>query len=147
MRRALAKKRKAATAVLVFKASTDLFQESDGKTFPDDCEEWKSVVTFFRSQKGQFESSARLSRQEKQRYKKLKYIFGPMSGDGLNVSVSQNNENCIFLKSFWFQARNPEWVPTPILPLKFQLCIRDEGLAEEFYDGGVNIEKVVFFQD
>ena len=99
MRRALAKRRKASTAVLVFKASTELFQESDGKAFPDDCEEWRSVVTFFRSRKGQYESSASLSRQEKQRYRKLKYIFGPMSGDGLNVSISltQNKENCTFV--------------------------------------------------
>ena len=36
-------------------------------------------------------------------------------------------------------------MPTAIVPHKFQLCIRDEGLAEEFYDGGINIEKVVFF--
>ena len=39
------------------------------------------------------------------------------------------------------------WVPTAIEPHKFQLCIRDEGLAEEFYDGGVNIEEVFFFQE
>ena len=95
----MAKRRKASTAVLVFKASTDLFQESDGKAFPDDCGEWRSIVTFFRSRKGQYESSASLSRQEKQRYRKLKYIFGPMSGDGLNVSISltQNKENCTFV--------------------------------------------------
>ena len=45
------------------------------------------------------------------------------------------------------QAKMEGWVPTAIEPHKFQLCIRDEGLAEEFYDGGVNIEEVFFFQE
>ena len=80
MRRALAKKRKASTAVLVFKASTDIFQETDGKTFRDDCDEWRSVVTFFRSNKSKYETPL-----QKKQYKRLKYIFGPMSGDGMKV--------------------------------------------------------------
>ena len=86
-RTALSKKRKASTAVLVFKASTDLFQESDGKTFPDDCDEWRSVVTFFRSNKANYENP-----RQRQRFNRLKYIFGPMSGDGVKVCYNINPE-------------------------------------------------------
>ena len=88
MRRALAKKRGSSTAVLVFKASKDLFEESNGRVFPDANDDWKSVVTFFRKRKGHYESPVKFTKDQRNQYKKLKFIFGPMSGDGLQVSFS-----------------------------------------------------------
>ena len=88
MRRALAKKRGSSTAVLVFKASKDLFEESNGRVFSEANDDWKSVVTFFRKRKGHYESPVKFTKDQRNQYKKLKFIFGPMSGDGLQVSFS-----------------------------------------------------------
>ena len=67
------------TAVLVFRATPELFKATEGITFEEDNDEWRSVVSFFR--KGKMGPDA----QKKKMYKKLKFIFGPMSGDGFKV--------------------------------------------------------------
>ena len=75
--------KKTTTAVIVFKAQPDLFSKSEGKSFLEDQddEQWREIVSFFR--KGKMGCSV----EKRRAYKKLKYIFGPMSGDGYKVCM------------------------------------------------------------
>jgi len=108
-------------------SSGGLFDPSKGKEFATGDEEWKKLVTFFRKGGEGFDE------EETETYEDLKWIFGPLAGDGDGFSTAQ--------------MRRPGWRPTMRPdPPEYQLCIKDKKLAGQFYNGGANIVKVIFLQ-
>ena len=54
------------------------------------------------------------------------FILGPISRDGI-------------------ENRRQNWRPEARNPHIFELCLKDDLLAEDFYDSGNNIKQAIFF--
>ena len=114
--------RKPNTAVIIFKKPSNLFSNYEGEEFPTADKNWESAVRYFRNGK----DASECGRKAGNKFKRLDCVFGPISKDG---SV----------------AKQPNWTPRPRDPLKFELCLRNSLLADEFHNQGENIERVIFF--
>lgn len=114
--------KKSNTAVLVFKIKNDAFTESKGLTFDTADENWEKCVGFFRNGKDSAWAKGRKARE----LKGASFICGPISKDGSKIKYAH-------------------WRPSPRSPLMFQLCLKNEFLAEEFFNSGENIYKAIFF--
>ena len=114
--------RKPTTAVIIFKVDPNLFSNYQGATCQDADEEWESMVRYFRNGK----DSSACRKKKSSKFKRLQYVFGPISRDGSNAKSA---------------CRKPK----PRDPLMFELCLRDNFLVEDFHDEGRNIERVIFF--
>ena len=68
---------------------------------------------------------------ESKKLKSLDYIFGPIADGGFRPPVQPN--------------RN--WNPKAFKPIKYQLCLQTQAMADAFYNDGKNVEKVIFFYD
>ena len=78
----MGKTRNKETAVLVFQfQDPNIFKEGEGEEYLDDSEEWKKLVKFFRGGREGY------NRRVQRAYNNLKYVFGPMLGDGIKVSA------------------------------------------------------------
>ena len=42
---------------------------------------------------------------------------------------------------------NRNWNPKAFKPIKYQLCLQTQAMADAFYNDGKNVEKVIFFYD
>ena len=121
------RKKKSQTAVIVFRiyGDTELFSSRKGKKFDHDSDEWKKVIKFFRFKKNiQLVNGA----SESRKLKRLDYIFGPIADGGI-------------------QPGNPKWKPVAFKPMKYQLCLQTQAMADDFYNDGKNVEKAIFFCD
>jgi hypothetical protein len=110
--------------VIVFKQKKDVFSSRKGREFLDDNEEWKRTVGFFRS--GKDYKWVNGQRKKGKELLGCPYIFGPISKDGNDRKI-------------------PNWSPRARKPTVFELCLKDDLLAEDFYDSGHNIHKTIFF--
>ena len=114
--------RKPNTAVIIFKKQANLLSKYKGEEFHSADKNWESAVRYFRNGK----DASECGKKEGNKFKRLDYVFGPISKDGSN-------------------AKQSNWTPTPRDPLKFELCLRNSSLADEFHNQGENIERVIFF--
>lgn len=110
------------SAVVVFKLQNKVFLERKGKQFLVDSDEWRSAVRYFRNKK----DSSKCGVKKAKEFKGCPYMFGPISRDGSSVKL-------------------PNWSPKARIPTVFELCIKDDFMAEEFYNSGLNIYKTIFF--
>ena len=109
------------SAIVVFKLENE-FDKSDGYEMTrEDKTKWEKCVTYFRNQ---CEDTSMEWLDEK------KYIFGPISKDGNRID----------------KGEVPRFRSDETGPLH-QLCLKNKKLAKEFYNKGLNIHKVIFFQD
>ena len=87
-----------ATAVLVFEfQDSTIFKRDEGEEFLDDGKGWKKLVKFFRGGREGYNKRERLAFEE------LKFVFGPMAGDGLTVNAS----NCLLNSNLIFRCLAP----------------------------------------
>jgi len=107
-------------AVIVFKNNKEIL--SGGKEFSRVDEKWKDMVKWYRNRKDVKDSG--ISRYKGKEFDKFKYIFGPMTAD-FNSALTNPT-----------QRGN-----------KVQLCLKEDNLAEDFYNYGKNIEEIIFFND
>ena len=129
------RRKKPQTAVIVFKmcgdtqpGDTNIFSKRNGKSFQAVSDDWKKVIRFFRFKKN-LKMVDGLS--ESKQLKSLDYIFGPIA-DGKIRPPLQPNRN---------------WNPKAFKPIKYQLCLQTQAMADAFYNDGKNVEKVIFFYD
>merc|ERR1711915_787407 len=118
------KMKKKTDAVIVFKLdeSCNPLASVSGRTFLTDDQEWKTLVRFFRNGKDPKECGPGKAKK----LKKDKFVYGPISYDGSS-------------------SKNPNWQPRARDPLQYQLCIKDDEVAEKFYNAGRNIDQIIFF--
>ena len=132
------------SAIVVFKIKDKtIFTNNDRKCkrFDDDSKEWKEVVSYFRNNENHLE--ARISKSKGTNLKKFESLYGPCSMDGDKV---KNGD-------FWTPtARQKKYDPLrardgkgPAHNFTYQLCLKDDLLADDFYNKGLNIHKVLFF--
>ena len=114
-------------AIVIFKLTNNetVFQKKSGKEFDSASEEWTQVIKFFKF--GKDVSKVDGSNARARELKNLDYIFGPLRDKGFE--------------------RTPEWTPEAWQPPKYQLCLKTSKMAEDFYNQGYNIHKVIFFSD
>ena len=129
------RRKKPQTAVIVFKmcgdthsGDTNIFSTRNGTNFQDVTDDWKKVIRFFRFKKN-LKMVDGLS--ESKELKSLDYIFGPIADGGIRPPLQPN--------------RN--WNPKAFKPIKYQLCLQTQAMADDFYNDGKNVEKVIFFYD
>ena len=91
----------------------------DGEDFPTTNDDWKNLVKWYRGD----ERNNRFTKQDK----KLSYIYGP---------VSKCRESSA-------KRWNPIRMEDDRGKLMFQLCIKNQDLADNFY---INIAQVIFFK-
>ena len=115
--------RKPNSAVIVFKLKSDVFANRKGIQFCDASKEWENTVGFFRNGKDYKWVSGRKRGKE---LTASNFILGPISKDGKDKNL-------------------PSWFPRPRKPMVFELCLKDDLLAEDFYDLGNNIYQTIFF--
>ena len=113
--------KKSDTAVLVFKIRNDAFTQSNGLTFDTANENWERCVGFFRNSM----DSAWVKGRKAKELKDAAFIYGPISKDGSKTKYAN-------------------WRPCPRSPLMFQLCLKSDFLAKDFFNSGENIHKVIF---
>ena len=112
------------TAVVVFKVENNIFENySTHELSKDDPEMWSKTISYFRNQ----------HKDVKHKWlRKLDMIFGPVSMDG------QKNE------------KNPQWKPRirkdNFSNHIYQLCLKNDDLSEDFYNRGLNVERIFFFK-
>ena len=129
--------RKETSAVIVFdtKGNNNLFQEDKGLTFLAANDQWENIVKYYRNRVNEVKKTRQLMALEHQR----KYIYGPMSMDGSS-------------------AKSANWRPRPRFrdychglenkdskSIVMQLCIKDDFLALDFFEGSDIF--VIFFKD
>ena len=115
--------KKSTGAIIIFKLSNcDIFSNAKGMTFDTDTKEWKKLVSFFRSKKDEKWVDNNMS--ESKKLKRLDYIFGPIADGG----ISRSSLN-----------------PKAIKPKKYQLCLKTQDIADDFYMDGKNVYKVIYF--
>ena len=124
------------SAIVVFKIKDKtIFSNKKCKKFEDDSKEWKEVVSFFRNNENHLD--AKISKSKGYALKKFEYLYGPCSMDGDKV---KNGD-------FWTPtARQKNYdSKCPAHNFTYQLCLKDDSLADDFYNKGLNIHKVLFF--
>ena len=112
------------TAVIIFKTNCEILSNKKECIFQNDCKAWKEVVQYFRSKKDRRKSNTKA--QKAKEFNQYDYIFGPIADGGI------------------YQRTFP---PNPIKPIKYQLCLKNQDLADEFFNEGNNVEEVIFFCD
>ena len=129
------RRKKAQTAVIVFKmcgdthsGDTNIFSTRNGTNFQDVSDDWKKVIRFFRDKTNikwvdGFSESNRLT--------SLDHIFGPIAGFHIHPPTHPNTN----------------WNPKAFKPIKYQLCLQTQTMADAFYNDGKNVEQVIFFDD
>jgi len=115
------------SAVVVFKIDNmDIFSNSPrkGKEFSEANSEWEKTVGYYRNNrdfKNWFDT-----KKKGKKVDSYHFIFGPISRDGKDNKMRT-------------------WKPRPRDPLIYELCLKDDLLAEDFYNKGRNIHKTIFF--
>ena len=107
------KMRKKTKAVIVFKNPDKLFQDRKARSFTSDTEEWKRLVRYFRNKQ---EISPPITHKMAQEFKRLHYVFGPISLDGKiqamiltgnplqgNRSGRINSSSCVLGMNSWLR--------------------------------------------
>jgi len=112
------------SAVIVFEVKSDIFSSRKGLQFHEANEDWKNTVGFFRN--GKDHKWVNNSSSKAKSLKRQSYILGPISRDGS-------------------EKRRQNWCPQARIPQIFELCLKDDLLAEDFYDSGNNIKQAIFF--
>ena len=118
------KSKKIDTAVIVFKINCDMFMNRRECIFSEPTTAWAEVVKFFRCSKDTKKSN--IEQKKAKEFRKYDFIFGPIADGGI------------------YQRTFP---PNPIKPLKYQLCLKNQDMADEIFNEGKNIEEVIFFCD
>ena len=116
-------------AVIVFYilGDTNIFSSKKGQKFDNDSDDWKNVIKFFRSGKKNMVGGP----SEGKKLKALDFIFGPIA-DGHGP----------------FRPNSPKWKPVAFNnPMKYQLCLQTQAMADDFNNDGKNVEKAIFFCD
>ena len=108
-------------AVVVFKVESGSF--NGGLELTKEDTKWSKVVEYFRNGSND---------RKLQYFNEYPYIFGPISKDG---GKCESNPN-------WKPRVRSDPAPGKHL---YQICLKDRALAEEFYKGGQNIEKILTF--
>ena len=113
--------------MIVFKIFGDanIFSSQNGQRFENDSDEWKKVISFFRSGKDPEMVEGPAQAQE---LKSLDYIFGPIADSK-------------------FRRHIPTPEPKAFKDMKYQLCLRTQTMAHVFYNYGKNVYKTIFFCD
>ena len=113
-------------AIIVFKLySNDIFDKWPGMTFKDSSHDWKNIIKYYRAGK-QSPASSDMTIDTELSVDETNYIFGPIADGGINPN------------SFNFK-------PKALKPHKYQLCLKSEEIAKEFYNEGKNIERIIFY--
>ena len=107
-------------AIIVFKNEKEIL--IGGKEFAEVEPKWKEIVKYYRNEKDFKEAG--ISKEKGRKFDKFKYIFGPITFDQKSAKTNpKQRENY------------------------YQLCLKDQDLAEYFYNYGENIEEVIFIHD
>ena len=109
--------RKRNRAVVIF--NTEVFSDRTGIDFSGANDNWKNLVKWYRGN----ERNNRFAKSDK----KITYIYGP---------ASKSRESSA-------KTWNPIRMEDDRGKLMFQLCIKNQDLADKFY---VKIEQVIFFK-
>jgi len=125
-------------AVVVFKLENKkIFSGYKGKTFEGYSKDWKEVVSYFRNKESHLD--ANISKSKGINLKKLKYFYGPCSMDGdkvKNVDWKPKTRMKNY-EAYRDGIESPKYV--------HQLCLKDDELADDFYNRGLNIHQILFF--
>jgi len=111
------------SAVIIFEVKSDTFSSRKGLQYHEANKDWENTVGFFRNGK---DYNWVDSRKKGQSLVRQPFILGPISKDGS-------------------EKRRHNWCPKARNPQIFELCLKDDLLAEDFYDCGKNIKQVIFF--
>lgn len=111
--------------MIVFKNDVDIFTKKKNFKYLKDTKEWEEAIKFFRNKKNKINLD--ISSDAATLLKKSRYIFGPIADGGI--------------------APIKKWHPKAIKPLKYQLCLRKEDIAEKFFNEGRNVQEVIFFNE
>jgi len=124
-------------AVVVFKLKDKtIFSERKGKTFAGYGKEWTETVSYFRNKANHID--AKISRSKGIKLKEFKYFYGPCSNDGDKVKFENFKPGARMTKE---HRAGRESVSKYV----YQLCLKDDCLAEDFYNRGLNIHQILFF--
>ena len=115
---------KETNAIVVFKIENteQILSERVGKSFMEGDDSWKAILRYFRNCKDSQECGLKKGKE----FRRMQYVYGLMSCDG-------------------DRSKDSKWQPRPRIPPVYQLCIKDDFLAEEVFNNGSNIHKVFFF--
>ena len=124
------RRNKPQTAVIVFMliGGDDIFFGKDGLQFNEDSDQWSTVIRYFRNKMNA--KSANIPLPEAKTLKRKDYIFGPIADDNMRPV-----------------PKSHKWKPRAFKPLKYQLCLQTQEMADAFYNDRKNVHKVIFFRD
>ena len=126
-------------AIVVFKIKDKtILSERSCRTFDRDSKVWKESISYFRNNQNHLD--AKISRSQGRHLKTFEYFFGPCSMDGSKVDRADWKPTAR-MKNYeaWRDGRDP--APKYV----YQLCLKEDMLADDFYNKGLNIHQILFF--
>ena len=115
--------------MIVFKNEVNTFTSRKKRIeYLGDNSEWQETIKFFRSDQNTNPLvSLNITVPRRKQLEKSEYIFGPIADGGIDP--------------------NRRLHPTAINPKKYQICLRNPDIADDFFKEGQNVEEVIFLLD